>query len=152
MAGERHIRIDKSATPIQDPPRRVPVALQEKVKQKLEEQSQQGIIESVTTPTRWISSKVEVVKNGKLITNLPGSKTAEQSHSTRTLPSAQYRNKVARREGVHQVGRQERFLAREVGRRIIVPDHVQLAIWPLSLETNAIRYHAVQHQKYSIAK
>ena len=77
------------------------------------------------------------------ITNLPGPKAAEQSHSARTLPATDHwrcRNAVARREGVHHVGRQERFLAREVGWRIFVPDHVQLAIWPLSLETNAIRY------------
>ena len=58
VAGEYHIRIDESATPVQDPPRRVPVALQEKVKQKLEEQSQQDIIEPVITPMRWISSMV----------------------------------------------------------------------------------------------
>ena len=66
MAGEYHIRIDESATPNQDPLRRVPVALREKVKQKLEELSQRDIIEPVTAPTRWISSMVEVVKNGKL--------------------------------------------------------------------------------------
>ena len=66
MAGKYHIRINESTTPVQDPPRRVPVAHGEKVKQKLEELSQQNIIEPVTTPTRWISSMVEVVKNDKL--------------------------------------------------------------------------------------
>ena len=66
MAAKYQVRVDESATPVQDPPRRVPVALREKVKQKLEELSQQEIIEPVTTPTRWISSMVKVVKNGKL--------------------------------------------------------------------------------------
>ena len=66
MPGFYHIRIDEAAIPVQDAPRRVPVALREPVKRKLEELHQQEIIEPVTTPTPWINSMVEVVKNGKL--------------------------------------------------------------------------------------
>lgn len=66
MPGEYRIRLDPDAQPTQHSPRRVPVALREKVQKKLEELANLGIIEKVTTPTPWISSMVEVMKGEKL--------------------------------------------------------------------------------------
>ena len=53
--------------PVQHAPRRVPVAIRDKLKQTLEHLTQQGIITPVTEPTDWISSMVVVTKkNGML--------------------------------------------------------------------------------------
>ena len=67
LAGEYNIRNDKSVDPVQHTPRRVPVALREKVKEALETLEKQQIIVPVTTPTPWISSMVTVPKSiGKM--------------------------------------------------------------------------------------
>ena len=63
LAGEYHMVLDESARPVQHPPRRVPVAIHE----RLEDLEKREIIARLTTPTPWISSMVVVPKkNGKL--------------------------------------------------------------------------------------
>ena len=67
MEGECCLRIDTEVDPVQNAPRRVPVALRDKLKETLDDLQQQDIIAAVTTPTAWISSMVVVPKaNGKL--------------------------------------------------------------------------------------
>lgn len=66
FAGEHKLDIDKSIKPVQHQPRRIPVALRDKVKEKIDEMTEQKIIEKVTTPTDWISSMVIVSKPEKL--------------------------------------------------------------------------------------
>ena len=67
MDGEYHIKLDETVMPVQHAPRKIPVAIREKVREKLEELEKEGIIQRVTEPTPWISSMVEVVKpNGKI--------------------------------------------------------------------------------------
>ena len=67
LAGEYNIRNDKSVDPVQHTPRRVPVALREKVKEALETLEKQQIIVPVYTSMPWLSSMVTVPKsNGKL--------------------------------------------------------------------------------------
>ena len=55
-----------SVTPVIHPPRRVPVPLREKSKEKLAEMVQREIIKPVTEPTAWVSSMLVVVKPDKL--------------------------------------------------------------------------------------
>ena len=67
MAGSYRIRLDANQQPVQHAPRRIPVALRDKVKEELVKLTGEDIITPVTTPTEWISSMVEVVKpNGKI--------------------------------------------------------------------------------------
>ena len=67
LDGTYCIRIDNAYQPVQHAPRRVPVAIRDKLKQTLEHLTQQGIITPVTEPTDWISSMVVVTKkNGML--------------------------------------------------------------------------------------
>ena len=59
--------IDESARPVEHPPRRVPVAIRERLRETLEDLEKREIITRVTTPTPWISSMVVVPKkNDKL--------------------------------------------------------------------------------------
>ena len=54
--------IDPNATPVVHSPRRIPVALEEKVKQQLQSMVDDDIITKVTTPTDWVNSMVVVEK------------------------------------------------------------------------------------------
>ena len=67
LAGEYHMVLDESVRPVQQPPRRVPFAIRERLRETLEDFEKREIIARVTTPTPWISSMVVVPKkNGKL--------------------------------------------------------------------------------------
>ena len=65
--GDCSIRINRSVAPVQHAPRRVPVALRNRLHEELVHLQEQGIICAVTEPTEWVSSMVVVPKkNGKL--------------------------------------------------------------------------------------
>ena len=64
--GDATIVTDPSVKPMQHSPRRVPVALRDKVKAKLDDVEKKGIVEKVTTPTEWISSMVVVTTPNKI--------------------------------------------------------------------------------------
>ena len=68
MPGKQTLQIKPEATPVVHAPRRVPVALREKVKHELERMENEGIISRVTDPGRgWVSSMCTVVKpSGKV--------------------------------------------------------------------------------------
>lgn len=58
--GDTTIITDSNIKPVQHSPRRVTVALRDKVKAKLDDLERKGIVEKVFTPTEWISSMVIV--------------------------------------------------------------------------------------------
>ena len=65
--GEAKIQLKDDATPVIDAPRRVPLALRDRLKKELERMEEQDVIEKVTEPTDWVNSLVVVEKpNGKL--------------------------------------------------------------------------------------
>jgi len=66
LDGDYHIELDPSVSPVQHVPRRVPVALKQQLKEKLDSLAAQGIIQSVSSPTPWISNLVAIKKPGKL--------------------------------------------------------------------------------------
>ena len=67
MEGKLHLEIDKTVTPVINPPHRVPFALKEKLKSELDRLEGLEMIRKVKEPTDWVSSLVVVEKpNGKL--------------------------------------------------------------------------------------
>ncbi|XP_053381823.1 uncharacterized protein K02A2.6-like [Mercenaria mercenaria] len=62
MPGEASLHIRPDATPVINPPRRVPEALREKLKQELNRMEKEGIVEKVTVPTDFVNSLVIVEK------------------------------------------------------------------------------------------
>ena len=64
---EYHMELDETVKPVQHPPRRVPVAIRERLQEALEDLESREIVARVTTPTPWVSSMVVVSKpNGTL--------------------------------------------------------------------------------------
>lgn len=67
LEGYHHIVIDKSVNPVIHPPRRVPIALRDKLKAEIDRMEKLGIVQKVEQPTEWVNSMVIVEKqNGKL--------------------------------------------------------------------------------------
>ena len=62
LAGQYKITVDETIKPVVHPPRRLPVAITERVQRKLEEMTTDGIIEKVNQPTDWVSSMLVVSK------------------------------------------------------------------------------------------
>ncbi|XP_060606617.1 uncharacterized protein K02A2.6-like [Ruditapes philippinarum] len=62
LPGACSIKVDPRYSPVIHPPRRVPVALQSKVKKELDAMEKAGIIAKVTAPTNWVNSMVVVNK------------------------------------------------------------------------------------------
>ena len=67
LPGTHSIKIDKSVTPKVHPPRKVPIALKQRVKQELKRMEKLGVITRQKEPTPWVNSMVTVVKpNGDI--------------------------------------------------------------------------------------
>ena len=65
--GECKIHVDHTAQPVVHPPRKVPVALQSKVKAELDRMQSLGVIAKVDEPTDWVNSMVVAEKgNGQI--------------------------------------------------------------------------------------
>lgn len=60
--GECTIHIDPSAVPVIHPPRRVPLALRDRLRDELKNMERQQIITKVTEPTEWVNSMVAAEK------------------------------------------------------------------------------------------
>ena len=67
LEGEITIHLKDNATPVVHPPRGVPHAIKQRLKEELNKMENTGFIDKVTTPTDWVNSLVVVEKeNGKL--------------------------------------------------------------------------------------
>ena len=67
MPGEYHIELDPSVSPVIHAPRKVPLALQPRLKSALDDMEQKGVISKCDGPTDWVSSLLIVEKkNGTL--------------------------------------------------------------------------------------
>ena len=58
MEGKVHLETDQNVAPTVMPPRRVPVALEEKLKNELDRLTQRKVISPIQEPTDWGSSMI----------------------------------------------------------------------------------------------
>ena len=66
LEGKLHLEVDPSVTPVKLPCRKWPQQIREKVKAEIHRLLELGVIQSVDTPTDWVSSLVVTVKpNGQ---------------------------------------------------------------------------------------
>ena len=66
LPGEHSIKLDKSVTPTVQPPRKIPVALRDKVRDELTRMESLGVIVKENEPTPWVNSMVVVNKGSKI--------------------------------------------------------------------------------------
>ena len=62
MEGTLHLEVDKSVPPSIMPPRRVPLALKERLKEELTRLERVNVIKREEEPTDWVSSLVVTEK------------------------------------------------------------------------------------------
>ena len=62
---KHEIKVNGDISPVVNAPRKVPIAIKEKVKTKLDVMTDLGIIAKVTRPTPWVNSMVIVEKQDK---------------------------------------------------------------------------------------
>ena len=67
LPGAVHLEVDTSVAPVQSPPRKIPCALEQKVKMELDKLVKSGIIQPVEKPTDWVSQMaIASTKQGKI--------------------------------------------------------------------------------------
>ncbi|CAJ1049307.1 uncharacterized protein K02A2.6-like [Xyrichtys novacula] len=66
IPGQHHIQIDHTVTPVVHAPRRVPVAIRDRVVEELHRMVKMGVITRQTEPTDWVNSMVTVVTPKKI--------------------------------------------------------------------------------------
>ena len=115
LEGEVSIHIKEDAIPKVHPPRRVPYAIKDKVKEELDKMVRLEVIEKVNEPTDWVNSLVVAEKpNGKLRLCLDPKDLNEAikrpHYSTKTLeealaeiPNAKYFSKLDAQSGYWQM-------------------------------------------------
>ncbi|VDI06080.1 Hypothetical predicted protein [Mytilus galloprovincialis] len=62
IPGEHSIQIDSTVKPVVHAPRKIPIAIKDKVKEELQRMEQNEIIVKQTEPTPWVNSMVTVIK------------------------------------------------------------------------------------------
>ena len=62
MEGTVHLTVDEKATPVVMQPRRVPVAVKDKLKEELDRLTKAGAITPIEEPTDWVSNIITVQK------------------------------------------------------------------------------------------
>ena len=67
IEGKLHLEVDETVPPVVMPPRRVPVAVKEKLREELDRLESLGVLEKEDKPTQWVSSMVATQKpSGKV--------------------------------------------------------------------------------------
>ena len=66
LPSQVHFEVDNTVKPVQHTPRKMPLAIKNEVKCKLDDMEKRGIIKPVDEPTDWISSMVVVKKRNKI--------------------------------------------------------------------------------------
>ena len=66
LDGEVKLEIEKDVCPVAQPPRKVPVALRERLREELNDMEKNGVIIRATNPTDWVNSIVIIYKGTKL--------------------------------------------------------------------------------------
>ena len=93
LEGECNIYLKDNITPTVYPARRVPAAMQDKLKQELSHLEDLRIIEKVITPTEWVNSMVMVEKKGRVHKTVHRPRGPKKVHQTAPLSHSHSRRR-----------------------------------------------------------
>lgn len=112
------IVLKDNVTPVINPPRRVPLALHDKLKRTLEQLEQDGIIAKVNKPTDWVNSLVIVEK---------------QNGSLRICLDPRNLNKAIKREH-HMIPSADDIISRLEGKQVFSVLDLKDGFWQIPLD------------------
>lgn len=139
MDGQYHMKVDEAVWPVVHPPRKVPVALRDRLKEELDKLVNEGIITLVTEPTKWVSSLFKVNKPEKLricIDRQDLNKALLRAHYP--LPTIEEVETRLSKVRCFLFWMPKSVLAGTTGQRVILSHNLQYTFWPLSLAAPAI--------------
>ena len=113
------IQINHDIRPVICPPRKIPVALQQKLKDKLKDMEQKGVIKKVHVPTEWVNSLVIVEKH--------------DSNDIRICLDPRNLNKAIQREH-HPLPTIEEITTRLTGAKVFSKLDANSGYWQIPLE------------------
>ncbi|GFO04659.1 polyprotein [Plakobranchus ocellatus] len=116
------IQTDKEVKPVICPPRKIPVALQQKLKDKLTDMERKGVIKKVQVPTEWV--------NGLVIVEKQDSKDIQLCLDPRNL------NKAIKREH-HPLPTIEEIITRSTGAKVFSKLDANSGYWQIPLDEDS---------------
>ena len=93
LDGEVKLEIDKDVCPVAHPPRKIPVALRERLREELNDMEKNGVIIRKTNPTDWVNSIVIIDKGTKLRVCIDPERSQQSAKET-ALSTTYYRGSV----------------------------------------------------------
>lgn len=118
MNGVHHIVTDPNIKPVIHPPRKVPFTVKDKLKAKLNELIERGVIRKVDRPTRWVNSLVVVEKSNK---------------DLRLCLDPKQLNKAIQREH-HKIPTPEEIATEMAGKKVFSVLDLKDAFWQVELD------------------
>ena len=131
LPGECEIYLKSDSVPVVHPPRRVPIAIRDKLKAELEHMEREHVIKKVTKPTDWVNSLVTVEKpNGSIRICL------DPKDLNDAIKRPHYPNKTLDRcKDFFKIRCQIRLLVHRSYRKIFISDYISNTLWTVSLLT-----------------
>ena len=143
LAARYTMTVDKSVTPVVKPGRKIPEAMEKKVKEELGNMVKKGVTVRETEPTEWVSQMVATrKKNGDVRICLD--QRFEQSSQTTTSSQA-YCVQIGECEGLFNVGCEGLILADQARKTILSTYNVHMG----GTGFPACPLASTQHQKCS---
>ena len=139
LPGEYKIKLDPSVPPVVHAPRKVPVALHDRVKEELQRMENDGVIKKQEESTDWVNSMVIVETSKKpriCIDPRDLNKAIKREHFPMKTTEEVVQNMPG--ASVLKTWCNFRLLAVETRRRKLQAVHVQHSIWILSLPSCSI--------------
>ena len=142
------MRVDKSVTPVVKPARKIPQAMEKKVKEELGSMVKKGVIVRETEPTEWVSQMVaNRKKNGDVRIYLDprdlNKALKRPHHPMRTADDVA--SKLGNAKVFSTLDAKARFWQIKLEKTVLSTYNVQYTIWEVQVSPHALRHqHSIR--------
>ena len=142
MEGLCHLEVDQTVRPVVHPPRKVPVALRDRLKDELDKLVGKKIITPVTESTKWVPSLVLVNKPNKLrICIDPQDLNKALQRAYYPLPTIEgVATRLSKARVFSVLDAKNGFWQVQLDSEVVVSHDLQYAIWSLPLAPPSVWY------------